>query len=77
MARIKYEQGIKLTREIKGDKQDEDEGGRDKGKKWYIPIGTQSPNTGTHKEGEDGELLFIVVPYPIIYCPYAVRCFHQ
>jgi len=25
-----------------------------------------------HKEGEEGDLLFIVVPYPIRYCTYAV-----
>ena len=30
--------------------------GREKGKKWYIPRGTQSPNTGTHKEVEEGDL---------------------
>jgi len=34
-------------------------------------MGTQSHNTGTHKEGEEGDILFIVVPYPIRYCPYA------
>ena len=72
MARIKYKQGINLTREIKGNNLDLTKGGREKGEKWHIPIETQSPNIGTHKEGEEGELLFTVVPYPIRYCPYAV-----
>ena len=45
--------------------------GREKGKKWFLHE-IQSPNTGTHKEGEEGDLLFIVVPYPIRYCTYAV-----
>ena len=35
--------------------------GREKGKKWYIPRGTQSHNTGTHKEVEEGDLLFLVL----------------
>ena len=34
--------------------------------------GTHSLNTETHKEGEEGELLCIVMPYPIRYCTYAV-----
>ena len=72
MARIKYKQAINLTREIKGNNLDLTKGGREKGENWHIPIETQSPNTGTHKEGEEGELLFIVVPYPIRYFPYAV-----
>ena len=37
------------------------EGGRGKRKKWYIPRGTQSPNTETQKEVEEGDLLFFVV----------------
>ena len=35
--------------------------GRKKGKKWRLPTGTQLP--GTRKEGEEDDLLFIVVPY--------------
>jgi len=47
--------------------------GKEKRKWWHIPTRTQLPNnTGTHKEGEEGNLLFIVVPYPIVYCCCAV-----
>ena len=31
---------------------------REKGKKWHIPIGTQSPNTGTQKKGEEGHFFW-------------------
>ena len=44
--------------------------GREKGTKWHISTGTPSP--WTRKEGEEGELLFIIMLYPINYCPYAV-----
>ena len=47
-------------------------GGKEKWKEWHITIGTESPNTGIHKEGEKGELLFIFVLCPIRYCQYAV-----
>ena len=47
-------------------------GGREKGKNWYIPRGTQSPNIGTHKEVEERDLLCIVAPYLIRYYTHAV-----
>ena len=43
-----------------------------KGKKWYTPRGTQSPNIGTHKEVEEIYLLCIVAPYLIRYYTHAV-----
>ena len=50
---IKYKQRIELKREIEGNNQVEDEktkSRRMKGKKWYTPRGTPSPNIGTYKE---------------------------
>ena len=34
-----------------------------KGMKWRLPTGTQSFNTETQKEREEGDLLFIVVAH--------------
>ena len=63
--------GIELKGEIEGTNQFEDEKRTNtKGKKRRT--GTQSLNTGIHKEGEEGDLLCIVVPYPTRYCTYAV-----
>ena len=38
---------------------------REKEKNSHIHTETISRNAGTHKEGEYGHVLFIVVPYPI------------
>jgi len=56
--------GFELKEEIEGTNQFEDEKRTNtKGKKRRT--GTQSLNTGIHKEGEEGDLLCIIMPYLI------------
>ena len=71
MAWIKYKQRIILTGEIEGSNQDKDNkqmGERIVKEMMYVflPEPTQLPNTGTHKEGKEGNLLV-----PFLYTTYS------